>query len=231
MRRPASDEVGADLLKFERALWAKGYRRVAGVDEVGRGPLAGPVVAAAVIFHPLSFILYPLSFDGVFDSKQRTVTERERAYASIISGTTAIGIYAVSARVIDRIGIAPAVMRAMAGAIRRLSPCPDYVLVDGTRVPDLRAVVTGGGEPPSARAVIHGDALSRSIAAASIVAKVTRDRLMTRLHRFHPGYGFDRHKGYGTPEHLAKLKEHGPTPHHRFSFSPLSHPELGLPDG
>ncbi len=201
-------ETAADPWAFERALWADGYARVAGVDEAGRGPLAGPVVAAAVILPP--------GFDpaGVRDSKKLSPQARERAFARIENEAIAVGVGLVEAAEIDRLNILRATHAAMRGALAALcAPPPDAVLVDGLPVPGLH---------PCCRALVKGDDKSVSIAAASIVAKVARDRLMTAFHDTFPVYDFARHKGYGTPQHLAALGEHGPCPLHRRSFAPVA---------
>lgn len=192
---------------MERRLWRSGVRWVAGVDEAGRGPLAGPVVAAAVIFPG------ELDLPEVRDSKQLTPAQRQRAYDRIVRCAVAYTLAACSPRVIERTDIRRAALTAMRQAILKLSIPPDHILVDGDSTPDLL--------PAPATAVVHGDELSRSVAAASILAKVTRDRLMTALDRLHPEYGFGRHKGYPTPQHLRALRQFGPTPHHRFTFSPI----------
>jgi len=211
-----------DLLRIERELWEKGYRLIAGVDEAGRGPLAGPVVAAAVIFEPEHII------PGVADSKSISRSERERLYQIIIHEAVAVGVSAGSARKIDREGIAPALYFAMARAVARLSISPDYVLIDGPHLIPSSILHGAFANPPPCLAVIRGDAISHSIAAASIIAKVTRDRLMQKLAQFYPVYGFERHKGYGTAEHMDLLMRHGPTPHHRYSFAPLRQSSLEL---
>lgn len=190
---------------FERALARVGFARVAGVDEAGRGCLAGPVVAAAVILPERCPIR------GIRDSKQVPPAERERLFHEIVEASDAWAVAVVDAAEIDRINIARASLKAMREAVLALSPLPDAVLVDAFRIPDL---------PMPQRAIVHGDARSRAIAAASIVAKVTRDRLMTALHERDPRYGFDRHKGYATAEHLAALARFGYSPVHRRSFRP-----------
>jgi len=189
------------------------------VDEVGRGPLAGPVVAAAVILPPPgdpSFdLIHRDDFTAlVIDSKQLAAPARRRAAQLILKAAVATSVAAVSSRVIDRIGIGKAVLKAMEHAVRRLPVPPDFALIDGNRLPVLSC---------PARTLIGGDAASHSIAAASILAKVTRDRLMERLGRFYPDYTFEQHKGYGTAEHRRAIERHGPTPHHRLSFAPLAH--------
>jgi len=180
---------------------------VAGVDEAGRGPLAGPVVAGAVIFPAR------VRLPGVADSKCLSAAARESAYELVIRKASAWAVVAVEVEQIDRINILRATHEAMAAALRALDPAPDGALVDGLPV---------AGLPCPHHAVVDGDALCVSIAAASIIAKVTRDRLMCELDLVYPGYGFARHKGYGTREHLAALKELGPSPCHRRSFRPVA---------
>ncbi|MGE0699731.1 MAG: ribonuclease HII [Hyphomicrobiaceae bacterium] len=178
---------------------------VAGVDEAGRGPWAGPVVAAAVV---LDLARLP---DGIADSKALDASSREGVYARIMA-SAAVGIGIADVARIDRDNILRATLWAMSEAVAALAVQPGAVLVDGNQTPRVAGV---------ARTVVKGDALCLSIAAASIVAKVTRDRMMTELGRQWPVYGFERHKGYGTPEHQAALDRHGPTPHHRRSFRPV----------
>lgn len=180
-----------------------GYQLVAGIDEAGRGPLAGPVVAAAVILHPD----YPV--DGVNDSKKLSERQREQLFGQITNKAVAIGIGSVSADIIDRINILQATRLAMLEAIQQLSPCPDALLIDG---------ITTIDSPLYQQTIKQGDSRSASIAAASIIAKVTRDRLMLEYDREFPQYGFARHKGYGSTAHLAALRQHGPCPIHRTSF-------------
>lgn len=179
---------------------------VCGVDEAGRGPLAGPVVAAAVI---LDVTAIP---KGLNDSKKLDAARREALFAALESAA-AIGVGLASVEEIDELNILHATMRAMARAVAALPRAPQIALVDGNRCPP--------GLACEARAIVGGDALALSIAAASVVAKVTRDRLMTELARAHPGYGFERHRGYGTPEHLAALSRLGPCAVHRASFAPI----------
>ena len=179
------------------------------MDEAGRGPLAGPVVASAVIL----FQLPPCS--SLDDSKRLTPRARETAYRAILS-SAAIGVGAAGVEEIDRIGIHAATHQAMIRALRKLSVPPDWVLVDGNHLPR--------GCPFPAEPVVDGDARSLSIACASIVAKVVRDQWMGLVHRLHPEYGFQRHKGYGTPEHLRALRWLGPCRFHRFSFQPIRAP-------
>ncbi|PZX11822.1 RNase HII [Palleronia aestuarii] len=193
-------------LHHERRLRADGYRYVAGIDEVGRGPLAGPVVAAAVILGETA--LPP----GVADSKTLRPLMRE-ALAAELESAAQVGIGSASVEEIDAINILQATFLAMRRAVEALPIRPDYVLVDGNRLP--------GDLPCPGTPLVRGDALSLSIAAASIVAKVARDRVMVDLAQHHPGYGWERNMGYGTKEHLVGLKSHGITPHHRRSFRPI----------
>jgi len=193
--------------EFEQEARRCGYRRIAGVDEAGRGPLAGPVVAAAVIL-PVRCRLI-----GVDDSKQLSVSERDRLYAAIMDRAVGVGVGSSPAEEIDRINILEATKLAMRRALGELSPAPDYVLIDAVSLTGVLMPV---------RPIIKGDALSLSIAAASIVAKVTRDRLMAQFHEIYPQYNFLSHKGYGTEEHLARLAEYGPSPVHRRTFAPVS---------
>jgi len=182
-----------------------GFVYVAGTDEVGRGCLAGPVVAGAVVLDPDRHI------PGVCDSKLVPAAERERLYERILTHAVAWAVAAGEPDEIDRINIHQASLRAMRRAILMLSPLPDVVLVDAFRVPDL---------PMAQRGVIHGDRRCSAIAAASIVAKVTRDRLMVELHERDPRYGFDRHKGYATSDHLDAVARFGYSAAHRRSFRP-----------
>jgi ribonuclease HII len=192
---------------FERALLRLGFVHVAGVDEVGRGCLAGPVVSAAVMLHPDRHIA------RLADSKVVPPAERERLSARIRDTALAWAVGEVDAALIDRMSIHRASLESMRRAITQLAPHPDVVLVDAFQVPGLMVAQQG---------VIHGDRLCASIAAASIVAKVHRDRLMTALHDLDPRYGYARHKGYATPEHLAALARFGYSAHHRHSFRPAS---------
>ncbi len=193
--------------RYERAAWRSGLTHVAGVDEAGRGPLAGPVVAAAVILDPERRI------KGLDDSKLLTPARREVLFAEILEHARGVGTGIVDPQTIDRVNILEATRLAMGEALGKLSPCPDLVLIDALRLP--RA------DYPQ-RALVHGDRRSASIAAASIVAKVTRDRLMLEADRRFPEYGFDRHKGYPTPEHLRALRRYGPCPLHRQTFHGVS---------
>jgi ribonuclease HII len=197
---------GFDLLALERGAWAEGLRFIAGVDEAGRGPLAGNVVAAAVILPP--------SFDptGVTDSKKLTENQRERAFERIVAEAIAYSIAEASPVEIDSLNILRATHLAMKRAIEGLSFPPDAVFVDGLPVPNLF---------PDCRSFVKGDSRSLSIAAASILAKVTRDRQMVEADALWPEYGFAGHKGYGAATHLAALRLHGPCPIHRRSFGPV----------
>lgn len=196
---------------YERAAWRQGFRLLAGVDEAGRGPLAGPVVAAAVIL--------PCDFDpcGIADSKTLTPEQRDWAFARIVSQAHAYGIGVIDRTTIDKINILQASRLAMVVAIEDLGVRPNLCLVDGLPVPQI---------PCPHQAIVKGDSLSVSIAAASIVAKVTRDRLMLDIDRQYPGYGFARHKGYATVEHLRALDEYGTCPEHRLTFRPCAAQEM-----
>jgi ribonuclease HII len=190
---------------LENALRRVGFCYVAGADEVGRGCLAGPVVAAAVVLHPDRHI------PGVSDSKLVPAAERARLFDRIVRDAIAWAVAAADPREIDHINIHQASLRAMHRAVMALAPLPDIVLVDAFRVPDL---------PMAQRGVPHGDRRCSAIAAASIVAKVTRDRQMLALHGVDPRYGFDRHKGYATADHLDAVARFGYSDAHRRSFRP-----------
>jgi ribonuclease HII len=192
---------------LENAFRRMGFNHVAGVDEVGRGCLAGPVVAAAVVLNPDRYV------PRVCDSKTVTALERERLYDRITRTALAWGVAAAEPDEIDLINIHQASLRAMQRAVLSLCPAPDCVLVDAFRIPDLLM---------AQRAVVHGDSRCTAIAAASIVAKVTRDRLMHELHARDPRYGFDRHKGYATRDHLDAVARFGYSSVHRRSFRPPS---------
>jgi ribonuclease HII len=200
---------------FERELAASGVRDIAGVDEAGRGPLAGPVVAAAVVL-PDEWLRdgLPVELEGLNDSKQLTLSQRENFF-EILSRRKEVrfGIACVDSATVDSINILQATHRAMAEALDKLQPAPSHVLVDGLRVNSLLFSQTP---------IVKGDAKSYSIAAASVLAKVTRDRMMMKYHEQWPAYGFAEHKGYGTPQHLSALAAHGPCPIHRRSFAPLN---------
>jgi len=192
---------------LENTLRRVGFVYVAGVDEVGRGCLAGPVVAAAVVLHPEKHI------PGVCDSKLVPAAERERIFERIMSSAVAWAVAAAEPTEIDSINIHQASLRAMQRAVLALAPLPDIVLVDAFRIPEL---------PMAQRGVIHGDRRCSAIAAASIVAKVTRDRQMLALHGRDPRYGFDRHKGYATADHLDAVARFGYSDAHRRSFRPAT---------
>lgn len=195
-----------DPWAYEKQAWEQGFTCVAGVDEAGRGPLAGPVVAAAVVL--------PRGFDagGIGDSKAMTAKARERMFERI-TAEASFGVGIVGPDVIDTINILRATHAAMRAALEELGAASDFILVDGRPVPDL---------PARALAIVKGDALSVSIGAASIVAKVTRDRIMVELDGQYPEYGFAGHKGYGSRSHVAALDAHGPCPCHRRSFAPVA---------
>ncbi len=204
----------SDRFEFERVLWSQNLARIAGVDEAGRGPLAGPVVAAAAIL-PSCWAEsgLPAGLIGLNDSKQLTETQREKFFEFITDcGEIEFAIAAVDAGVIDEINILQATHRAMNDALAKLNPLPPHALVDGRPVKTLRVPQT---------AIVKGDARSYSIAAASVLAKVTRDRLMLGFHAQFPEYGFAEHKGYGTAKHLAAIATHGACPIHRMTFAPL----------
>jgi len=193
----------------EKNLWQLGYSFIAGIDEAGRGPLAGPVVAAAVVL--------PGEFDAdwkplVNDSKQLSPALRETLYPRIIEVAIAFGIGSSDAQIIDSRGIVKATRLAMKKAVDQLDPAPDFLLVDYLHIPEIKLPQKG---------ITHGDCLCFSIACASIIAKVARDRAMVELDKVYPEYKFAEHKGYGTPEHLECLQRFGPSPIHRCSFQPV----------
>ena len=194
---------------LENVLRKMGFYRVCGVDEVGRGCLAGPVVAGAVVLHPDRYIPH------LSDSKTVPAAEREKLFEQITSRALAWSVGEATPTEIDAINIHQASLQAMRRAVMALAPLPDLVLVDAFRIPDLLIAQRG---------VVHGDQRCSAIAAASIVAKVTRDRQMRQLHAEYPRYGFDRHKGYATADHLAAVKQFGYSAVHRRSFSPPSLP-------
>jgi ribonuclease HII len=205
----------------EMALLSQGYSFIAGLDEAGRGCLAGPVVAAAVMLPLLSppqekgemsTDTLRSCFAGVRDSKQVVARERERLYEVIMQHALAVGVGVGSVEVIDERNILQATKYAMRAALEQLAIAPQALLLDAIHLPDVELLQ---------RSIIKGDELCLSIAAASIIAKVTRDRIMIQLHEHYPVYGFAQHKGYGTEAHLAALRQHGATPHHRRSFAPV----------
>jgi ribonuclease HII len=199
--------LAVDLGRYERELREQGFRLIAGVDEAGRGALAGPLVAAAVIL-PEGFDL-----DGIDDSKVLTAAERERAYARIVAEAIAWSVRRCTPRRIDRRGLHRSNVSLLRRCVTTLEVDPDYVLSDGFPVRRLSV--------PNL-SIKKGDAVTASVAAASIVAKVTRDRMMDRYHRRFPVYGFDHNRGYGTAEHRAAIRRYGPSPIHRFSFKGLA---------
>ena len=203
-----------DRFEFERVLWTQGLTRVAGVDEAGRGPLAGPVVAAAAIL-PSKWATsgLPPELEGLNDSKQLTAVQREKFFTFLTAcPEVQFAVAQVGAGQIDAINILRATHRAMNDALAQIKPAPEHVLVDGRPVKTI---------PMPHTPIVKGDARSYSIAAASVLAKVTRDRLMLVFDQQWPKYGFAEHKGYGTEQHLAAITAHGPCPIHRRSFAPL----------
>ena len=192
---------------LEEAARRRGALRIAGVDEVGRGPLFGPVVAAAVILAP------GYRFNGLTDSKKLTAKKRTELDVEIRANAVCWAIAEVDAETIDRINIRQASLMAMRRAVGQLALSPDYLLIDGRDTIDCEC---------RQQAVVHGDAISFSVAAASVLAKVYRDRLLVELDREYPGYGLAQHKGYGCPAHLDALQRLGPTPLHRKSFRPVA---------
>ena len=193
---------GSDLFAIDRVLL-----RVAGVDEAGRGSLAGPVAVAAVILDPARPV------QGLDDSKKLSPARREALYPLIVERALAWHVEMVAVEEIDRLNILHATLEGMRRCVAALGPRVELARIDGNAVPK--------GMPCMAEAIVGGDALEPAIMAASILAKVSRDRLMVELHARHPQYGFDLHKGYPTPSHLAALAQHGPCPHHRRSFAPV----------
>jgi len=193
-------------LRHERRFWVGGLQVIAGLDEVGMGPMAGPVVAAAVIFPPETFI------KGVHDSKQLTPEQREELFPLIHQRALCVTVGVAEVDEIDRLNIYHAAVTAHLRALAALRPEPQHVLVDGRRIRALTLPHT---------AIVGGDRKSFCIAAASIVAKVTRDRMMVELDARYPGYGFARHKGYCTADHIAAVERLGPSPIHRTSFAPV----------
>ena len=202
-KKPKPPKADRDLWVFERQAFGLGYATVAGVDEAGRGPWAGPVVAGATIMRPY------FECEGIDDSKLLTAEERDHYYDCILGGAEAWGVGVVEVDEIDRVGVARAARWAMGIALQRLRRSIDYLLVDGFALPE--ALVP---QLP----IVKGDRRSISVMCGGILAKVTRDRLMIRTAEQFPGYAFDAHKGYPTPEHLAAMDRHGLTPLHRRSF-------------
>jgi len=195
-----------NMLSYEQELYKKGIKLIAGTDEVGRGPLVGPVVAAAVIL-PENYFL-----EGIDDSKKLTEKKREKYFDIINKDAIAVGIGIVDAKTIDEINILEASRLAMKKAIESLKIKPEHILSDAMKLDNQDIPYTD---------IIHGDALSESIAAASIIAKVTRDRMMYELDKEHPEYGFAKHKGYPTKLHLENIKKYGVLDNYRFSYKPV----------
>ncbi len=202
--------MNTPTLNEEQAQWKRGYQFIAGVDEAGRGPLAGPVVAAAVILPQEQ--KDKKWFKMIADSKVLTAPRREFLFECLNRDAITVGVGVIDAATIDVVGIAKATRLAMQTAVKQLNPAPDYLLIDYFRLPEVKLPQKG---------VLEGDSLCFSIAAASIVAKVTRDRLMVDLDKMYPGYYFSDHKGYSTEKHLACLRRLGASPIHRHSFQPV----------
>lgn len=202
---------GRDKWFFENKGKEQGFIYIAGVDEAGRGPLAGPIVSSAVVLYS--------EVPGIDDSKKLTERKREELFDILMSGKHDIGIAVISNKIIDEIGIQSANIRAMTEAVSRLKNKPDLLLVDGYEIK---------GFPCPAWKIIKGDQRSISIGAASIIAKVTRDRIMKEFDKKYPEYRFAKHKGYGTKEHLLAIERFGPSPIHRLSFAPLNQMEGSL---
>ncbi|WP_077211505.1 ribonuclease HII [Bacillus dakarensis] len=205
-KKQRAEEKFYQMTAYEREARGEGFQLIAGVDEVGRGPLAGPVVAAAVILPP-SFTLL-----GLDDSKKLTAEKREHFYHYILENAISVGIGIIEAKEIDEINILEATKKAMLSSIRNLEHGPDCLLIDALKL----------DTPYAERAIIKGDSKSISIAAASVVAKVTRDRMMQEIDKNYPEYLFSKNMGYGTKEHLQALDKYGATPYHRKSFAPVS---------
>jgi ribonuclease HII len=202
-----SNALNCDPLFFERVSLESGYTCIAGLDEAGRGPLAGPVVAAAVV------LPHGLLIPGLTDSKQVPERKREKLFEVIRAQAVCYGVGIADEQTIDEVNILQATIIAMERALQAIDPQPDYLLLDAISLPRV---------PLPQKPLIKGDCRSHSIAAASILAKVTRDRIMLELHEKYPCYHFQKHKGYGTKEHLLLLREHGPCDAHRKTFAPVS---------
>lgn len=198
-------KIAVDLLKYEKDLYKENITLIAGVDEVGRGPLVGPVVAAAVIL-PENYYL-----EGLTDSKKLSEKKREEFYKVLKQDAISIGVGVIPAKVIDEVNIYEASKLAMIEALNNLSVKPEHVLIDAMKL-DIDIPSTS---------IIHGDALSLSIAAASVIAKVTRDEMMYELHKKYPEYHFDKHKGYPTKLHLECLEKYGSLENYRFTYKPV----------
>ena len=201
-------------MQYEKNALAEGHSRVCGIDEAGRGPLAGPVVAAAVILPP------DFELPGLTDSKQLSARKRESLFEQLMQSPDVLkGIAQATVEEIDRMNILRATHLAMARAAQSICPPPDFCLIDGLPVP---------GFPIDSRSIVKGDAHCLSIAAASVLAKVTRDRIMRELHEQFPQYGWDHNAGYGTAQHMRAIEKYGITPHHRRSFAPVAQATLPL---
>ncbi len=202
-----SQKEEINLYKFEEELYDEGFKNICGVDEAGRGPLAGPVVVAACILPPF------LRIPGVNDSKQLSEKKREELYKIIVKNALAYNVVFINEKIIDELNIYEATKKGMLDAINGLKIEPDYVLIDAMPLSELKT---------NNKSIIHGDALSASIAAASILAKVSRDHYMEKMDIKYPNYGFKHHKGYGTKMHLEALEKYGPCKIHRRSFEPVA---------
>ena len=196
-----------NLYKYEEELYDRGYKQICGIDEAGRGPLAGPICVAACILPPF------LRIEGINDSKQLTEKKREALYKIIVKQALAYSIVFISEKDVDELNIYQATKKGMLQCIKELKLEPDYVLIDAMPLGELEI---------EHNSIIHGDALSASVAAASILAKVSRDHYMEKMDIKYPNYGFKKHKGYGTKEHLAALEKYGPCKIHRKTFAPVS---------
>ena len=204
MKQEEKDLQAKDLLLYENTLWAEGYTAIAGIDEAGRGPLAGSVYAAAVI------LPQGCRIEGLRDSKKLSEKKREALFDEIVERAVAYGIYAVDSARIDEINILEATFEAMRGAVDALTVRPDFVLIDGNRIK--------GFDDFTYQTIVGGDDLSQSIAAASVLAKVSRDRFMRQMAELYPLYEFEKHKAYGTARHRELIAKYGPCPIHRKTF-------------
>jgi len=205
MKNQNKEEI--NLYRYEEELYDNGYKNVCGIDEAGRGPLAGPVVVAACIMPPF------LRIDGINDSKQLSEKKREELYKIIVKEALAYSVVFINEKDIDNLNILNATKKGMLKCLENIKVKPDYVLIDAVELTELKV---------ESKAIIHGDALSASIAAASILAKVTRDHYMEAMDKKYPNYGFARHKGYGTKAHLEALEKYGPCAIHRKTFTPVN---------
>jgi ribonuclease HII len=218
MPRAARLDQNQRFAPIEDQSFVRGFHRIAGIDEAGRGPLAGPVVAAAVVLPP------QFADGGIKDSKLLTAKQREQLAPIIKANAISWGLGIVDVEEIDRSNILKATLMAMAKACQSLTPAPDYLLIDGNQTIPADFFILAepyNRHPPKQAAIIKGDRICLSIAAASIIAKVTRDEIMVELHARYPQYGFAGHKGYGSAAHLEALRRHGPSPAHRRTFAPV----------